>query len=132
MFNHVMLGTNDIERAGRFYEAVLGVLGLDAPPMRSTAKSGHLRLFFRHDGSTLALSQPIDDAPATVANGSTLAFRCDSPERVREFHSTAVRHGAVSIEEPPGPRTLGPSTFYLGYVRDPDGHKLCAIHRVPA
>jgi catechol 2,3-dioxygenase-like lactoylglutathione lyase family enzyme len=131
MFNHVMIGTNDIERAGRFYEAVLAVLGLEAPPVRNTAPSGHQRIFFRHDGSSLAITQPIDGTPATVANGSTLAFKCDSAERVREFHDTALRHGAVSIEEPPGVRTLGPMRFYLAYVRDLDGHKLCAIHRLP-
>lgn len=132
MFNHVMIGTHDIERAGRFYEALLKVLGAEAPPIRSTANTGHQRLFFRHDGNTLAITQPIDGEPATVANGSTIAFKCDSPERVREFHDTAVRFGAVSIEEPPGLRTLGPFTYYLGYVRDLDGHKLCAIHRVQA
>ena len=132
MFNHVMIGSNDIERAGRFYEAVLKEIGLESPPVRNTARSGHLRLFFRHDGSTLAISQPIDGEPATIANGGTLAFRCDSPERVRAFHDAAVRQGGVSIEEPPGLRTLGPFTYYLGYVRDLDGHKLCAIHRVPA
>lgn len=131
MFNHVMLGTNDIERAARFYEALLAVLGVQAPPVRSTSNSGHLRLFFRHGGQTLAISQPIDDRPATVANGSTLAFRCDTPQQVHEFHDVAVRHGAVSIEDPPGVRTLGASTYYLAYVRDPDGHKLCALHRVP-
>jgi catechol 2,3-dioxygenase-like lactoylglutathione lyase family enzyme len=132
VFNHVMIGTNDIERAGRFYETVLAVLGLEAPPVRSTARSGHLRLFFRHDGSSLALSQPIDDAPATVANGSTIAFRCDSPERVRAFHDAALRAGGVSIEEPPGLRTFGPASYWLAYVRDLDGHKLCAIHSVAA
>ncbi|HZY19525.1 MAG TPA: VOC family protein [Ramlibacter sp.] len=130
MFNHVMLGTNDIERAGRFYTAVLAVLGLDTPPARSTSNSGHQRLFFRHDGNTLGISQPIDDAPATVANGSTLAFKCASPELVRVFHDTAVRNGAISIEDPPGPRRLGGMTYFLAYVRDPDGHKLCAIHRL--
>jgi len=132
VFNHVMIGTNDIERAGRFYEAVLAVLGLQAPPVRSTARSGHLRLFFRHEGCSLALSQPIDDAPATVANGSTLAFRCDSPQRVRAFHDAALRAGGVSIEQPPGIRTLGPFSYYLAYVRDLDGHKLCALHRQAA
>lgn len=130
MFNHVMLGTNDIERAGRFYEAVLGVLGLETPPFSSTSSTGHQRLFFRHDGSTFALSQPIDDEPATASNGSTLGFKCDSPEQVRAFHDTAVAHGGVSIEEPPGLRTGGPLTYYLAYVRDLDGHKLCALHRV--
>jgi len=126
-----MIGTNDIERSGRFYEALLRVLGVEAPPVRNTTNSGHLRLFFRHDGNTLAISQPINDQPATVANGSTLAFRCDTPERVREFHDVAVRNGGVSVEDPPGVRTLGPFTYHLAYVRDLDGHKLCAIHRVP-
>ncbi len=130
MFNHVMIGTNDIERAGKFYKALLRVLGVEAPPVRSTTNSGHLRLFFRHDGNTLAISQPINDAPATVANGSTLAFKCSTPELVRDFHDTAVRNGAVSIEDPPGIRTLGPFTYYLAYVRDLDGNKLCAIHRI--
>jgi catechol 2,3-dioxygenase-like lactoylglutathione lyase family enzyme len=130
VFNHVMLGTNDIDRAGRFYEAVLKVLGLETPPARSIANSGHLRLFFRHDGNTLGISQPINDEPATAANGGTLAFKCNTPELVREFHDTAVRNGAISIEDPPGPRTLGPFTYYLAYVRDPDGNKLCALHRL--
>lgn len=130
MFNHVMLGTNDIERAKRFYDAVMQVLGAIGPSNWSTAASGHRRLFYRHDGNTLGISQPINDEPATVGNGSTLAFRCDTPERVNAFHDAAVTNGGVSIEEPPGLRTLGPLTYYVAYVRDPDGNKLCAIHRV--
>jgi catechol 2,3-dioxygenase-like lactoylglutathione lyase family enzyme len=132
MFNHVMLGTNDIERAARFYEAVLRVLGLEAPPASSKTNSGHLRLFFRRDGNTLGITQPIDDQPATAGNGSTVAFKCDSPQRVRDFHDAAVRNGGVSVEDPPGLRTLGRFTYYLAYVRDPDGNKLCAIHHVEA
>lgn len=130
MFNHVMLGSNDLERSKRFYDRVLGVLGCAAEPSRSTTRSGHQRLFYRHDGQTLGISQPINDRPATAGNGSTLAFRCDSPERVRAFHDAAVAHGGSSIEDPPGPRTLGPYSYYLAYVRDPDGNKLCAIHHL--
>lgn len=130
MFNHVMLGASNIERAESFYVALLKVLGCTNPPTRSTASSGHVRLFFRHDGNTLGISEPINGKPATHANGSTLAFRCDTEERVRAFHDVAVAHGGASIEDPPGLRTLGPNTYYLAYVRDPDGNKLCAIHRV--
>lgn len=132
MFNHVMLGSNDLERSKSFYDAVLRVLGVEAEPARSVANSGHVRLFYRHEGNTLGITQPIDDQPATGGNGSTLAFRCDTPERVRAFHDAAVAHGGVSIEDPPGLRTLGPFTYYLAYVRDPDGNKLCALHRVQA
>jgi catechol 2,3-dioxygenase-like lactoylglutathione lyase family enzyme len=129
MFNHLMIGSNDIERSKRFYDAVLKTLGA-GEPLRNVAKSGHVRLFYRHNGNTFAISQPINGETATFANGGTIGFKCDSPEQVREFHDTAVAHGGQSIEEPPGMRegSLGP--MYLAYVRDPDGHKLCAIYRV--
>ena len=128
MLNHVMVGSNDIERSKLFYDAVLGVLGA-AEPLRNTSGTGQARLFYRHDGSTFCVSEPIDGEPATAANGGTIGFRSDSPEQVREFHDTAVAHGGSSIEDPPGLRngTLGP--MHLAYVRDPDGNKLCAIHR---
>ena len=128
MFNHIMVGSNDIERSKRFYDAVLGTLGA-GEALRNTATSGHLRLFYRHDGSTFCVSQPINGEAATFANGGTIAFKCTSPEQVRAFHDTAVAHGAISIEDPPGMRnsTLGP--MYLAYVRDPDGNKLCGLYR---
>jgi catechol 2,3-dioxygenase-like lactoylglutathione lyase family enzyme len=123
-----MIGTNDIEKSTQFYDAVLGVLGA-GEPVRNIGPSGHIRLFYRHDGSSFCLTQPINGEPASVANGSTIGFKCSSPEQVQAFHDTAVAHGGTSIEEPPGPRQGSIGTMYLAYVRDPDGHKLCAIHR---
>ena len=128
MINHVMIGSNDIERSKRFYDAVLGTLGAGAP-FRDVGPSGHVRLFYRHDGGTFAVSEPIDGEPATVANGATIGFRCDSPEQLRAFHDVAVAQGGTSIEDAPGPRTGSLGTMHLAYVRDPDGNKLCAIHR---
>lgn len=132
MINHVVVGTNDIERSKGFYDAVLGTLGA-GEAVRNVVASGHVRLFYRHGGGSFCVSQPIDDRPASPANGGTIAFRCASPEVVRAFHDVAVAHGGVSIEDPPGVRdnpVVGP--VYLAYVRDPDGNKLCAIHRVAA
>lgn len=128
MFNHIMIGSNDIERSKRFYDAVLGTLGA-GEPVRNKAPTGHTRLFYRHDGSVFCVTEPINDEPATFANGSTIGFKCSSPEQLLEFHAAAIAHGGTSIEEAPGLRqsTMGP--LYLAYVRDPDGHKLCAIHR---
>lgn len=128
MINHVMLGTNDIDRAKRFYDAVLGVLGA-GEPIRNVAGSGHVRLFYRHDGSTFCLTQPINGEPATAANGGTIGFKCTSAEQVQQFHAVAVAHGGVSIEDPPGVRNGAMGPLHLAYVRDPDGHKLCAIFR---
>ena len=129
MLNHVMLGSNDIERSKRFYDAVLGVLGA-GEPIRNVAATGHVRLFYRHDGSTFGLTQPIDDQPATAANGATIGFVCNSDKQVKEFHDTAIAHGGQSIEQPPGLRAGNMGAMHLAYVRDPDGHKLCAIFRV--
>lgn len=129
MFNHVMVGSNDIERSQRFYNAVLATLGI-GEPVRNVARSGHIRLFYRHDGSSFGVTQPIDGGEATAANGGTIAFRCDSPEKVKEFHDTAVAHGGQSIEDPPGLRESSVGPVHLAYVRDPDGNKLCAIFRV--
>jgi len=131
MFNHIMVGSNDIERSKQFYDAVLGVLGA-GQPLRNVAASGHVRLFYRHNGSTLAISQPINDEPASFANGGTIAFKCESPEQVQQWHDVAVAHGGTSIEQPPGLREHSLGNFHLAYVRDPDGNKLCAIYRVPA
>ena len=128
MFNHVMIGTNDIERSKRFYDAVLATLGA-GEPVRNTAGSGHTRLFYRHDGSTFCVSEPINGEEATFANGGTIGFKCNSPEQVREFHDTAVAHGGESIEDAPGLREGSLGAMHLAYVRDPDGNKLCAIHR---
>jgi catechol 2,3-dioxygenase-like lactoylglutathione lyase family enzyme len=129
MLNHVMLGANDIERSKTFYNAVLGVLGA-GEPFRNVAASGHVRYFYRHDGSTFCISQPINNEPATAANGATIGFKCSSPEQVQQFHDVAVAQGGVSIEKPPGLRDGPAGAVHLAYVRDLDGNKLCAIYRV--
>lgn len=128
MFSHVMVGTSDIERSKSFYDAVLGVLGA-GEPLRNMAKTGHARLFYRHDGNTFCVSEPINGEEPTHANGGTIGFKCSSPEQVRRFHDTAVAHGGTSIEQPPGLREGKLGAMYLAYVRDPDGNKLCALHR---
>lgn len=128
MFSHIMVGSSDIERSKRFYDAVLGVLGA-GEPLRNQAKTGHTRLFYRHDGQTFGISEPINGESATTANGGTIGFKCDSPEQVHAFHDTALAHGGVSIENPPGLREGQMGALYLAYVRDPDGNKLCALYR---
>lgn len=128
MFNHIMVGSNDIERSKQFYTAVLGVLGA-GEPFTHVSDSGHTRLFYRHGGGTFCVSEPINGEDATFANGGTIGFKCASPEQVKQFHDVAVAHGGVSIEDPPGLRESNMGAMHLAYVRDPDGHKLCAIHR---
>jgi catechol 2,3-dioxygenase-like lactoylglutathione lyase family enzyme len=128
MFSHIMVGSNDIERSKRFYDAVLRTLGA-GEAVRNKADSGHARLFYRHDGNSFGVSEPINGDEATFANGGTIGFKCSSPEQVKQFHDTAVAHGGASCEEPPGLRDGSMGALHLAYVRDPDGNKLCAIYR---
>lgn len=130
MFNHIVVGSNDIARSKRFYNAVLAVLGA-GEPRHDQAPTGHTRLFYRHDGNVFGVTEPINSEPATPANGSTIGFKCNSPEQVQAFHDAAIANGGTSIEEPPGLRQLSMGSMYLAYVRDPDGNKLCAVYRVP-
>ena len=130
MFSHMIVGANDIEKSRSFYQKVLGVLGFQGKPMENTSASGHKRVFFQHGGGLFGISEPIDNQPATHGNGTTLGFKCDSPEQVKEFHDVAVAAGGTSCEDPPGLREGSMGPMHLSYVRDPSGNKLCAIHRL--
>ena len=128
MFNHVMLGSNDIGRTKQFYDAVLGMLGAKEP-LCNKATTGQSRLFYLLDGCSFCISEPINGEDATFANGGTIGFKCTSAQQVQQFHDIALAHGGQSCEDPPGLRDGDMGAMHLAYVRDPDGNKLCAIYR---
>lgn len=125
MYSHVMIGSNDIERSKRFYDAVFGALG--AKPGRSDDKG---RLIYMHGGGLFMVTQPINGQAATSGNGSTIGFACASPEQAGAWHAAGVANGGVSCEDPPGVREGGFGKLYLAYLRDPDGNKLCGLYRM--
>jgi len=124
MFSHIMVGTNDLKKAKTFYDALLATLG--APP---SFVDGH-RMFYMHGGGVLGVSEPINGEPACHANGGTIGFACASPEQADAWHAAGVANGGTTCEDPPGVREGGMGKMYLAYLRDPDGNKLCAIHRM--
>jgi len=126
MFSHIMVGTNDLDRAKTFYDKLLGTLGVG--PARV---DGH-RIFYLTQGGVFAVSLPINGEAATFANGGTIGFACASPEQAKQWHEAGVEAGGKSCEEPPGVREGSVGKMYLAYLRDPDGNKLCAMHRLPA
>jgi catechol 2,3-dioxygenase-like lactoylglutathione lyase family enzyme len=126
MFSHVMVGSNDLERSRSFYDAVFGALG--AKPGRSDPKG---RLSYMHNGAAFMVSKPIDGQDACFANGGTIGFAMDSPEQVHAWHEAGVAAGGTAIEDAPGVRQGSFGPLYLAYLRDPDGNKLCALHRMP-
>jgi catechol 2,3-dioxygenase-like lactoylglutathione lyase family enzyme len=123
MFSHMMVGSNDIERSKCFYDAVFG---------KEAKSDEHGRLSYGRKGAVFMVTPPIDGAPASHGNGSTIGFVFDSPEEVDAWHAAGVAAGGTPIEDPPGIREGSFGPLYLAYLRDPDGNKLCALHRVPA
>ena len=126
MFSHVMVGSNDIERSRLFYDALFTAIGAKAG--RTDPKG---RLSYVHKGAAFMVSRPIDGGAACHANGGTIGFSLDSPEQVEAWHKAGVAAGGKSIEDPPGPRQGSFGPLYLAYLRDPDGNKLCGLHRAP-
>ena len=127
MFSHVMVGSNDVERSKRFYDALFTSVG--GKPGRIDDKG---RAAWLHKGSVFMISPPIDGQAATCGNGSTIGFACDSPEAVHAWHEAGIAAGGQPIEDPPGVRRNAFGALYLAYLRDPDGNKLCGLHRLPA
>jgi catechol 2,3-dioxygenase-like lactoylglutathione lyase family enzyme len=78
---------------------------------------------------TFGITTPINGAPATHGNGSTVGFAVQSPEQGNAFHAAGLAHGGTTCEDPPGFREGPSGKIYLAYLRDPDGNKICALHR---
>jgi catechol 2,3-dioxygenase-like lactoylglutathione lyase family enzyme len=124
MFSHIMIGTNDLDRAKSFYDALLGTL--DVP----SAFVDRHRIFYRTPTGVFSVSLPINGEAATFANGGTIGFACDSAEQAEAWHAAGIAAGGSTCEEPPGVREGGTGKMFLAYLRDPDGNKLCALHRM--
>jgi catechol 2,3-dioxygenase-like lactoylglutathione lyase family enzyme len=77
-----------------------------------------------------AVTTPIDGEPATHANGGTVGFAVSSPEQADAWHAAGLAHGGTTCEDPPGVREGSVGKMYLAYLRDPDGNKICALHRM--
>ena len=124
MFSHVMIGSNDIARSKKFYDALFGAMGGQAG-----VEDAKGRLVYPHNGGVFLVTKPIDGKSATHANGGTIGFSM-SPEQADAWHKVGIANGGTAIEDPPGVRQGGAGELYLAYLRDPDGNKLCALHRM--
>ena len=122
MFSHIMVGSNDTDRSQKFYDALFG---------KEAARDDKGRLAYRNKGAVFMVSKPIDGQPAHHANGGTIGFNFDSSEEVDAWHRAGVAAGGSLCEgcDPPGWREGGFGKLYLAYLRDPDGNKLCGLHR---
>ena len=126
MFSHIVLGSNDIERSKRFYDALFAAMG--GAPGEIDARG---RAVYMHNGGRFLLTRPVDGAPASVGNGVTIGLDMASPGMTDAWHAAGIANGGTSAEDPPGDRETPIGKAYLAYLRDPDGNKLCAKYSYP-
>ena len=127
MISHITVGSNDVPRTRAFYSKVLATLGL------TCVHEGEEAVAFGRagdEGPWFWVLPPFDGAPATVGNGTHVAFLAPSRAAVRNFHAEALAAGG-SDEGAPGLRPQYSETYYGAYVRDPDGNKLQAVCHSP-
>jgi catechol 2,3-dioxygenase-like lactoylglutathione lyase family enzyme len=119
IFTHVCIGTNDLDRAKLFYDAILGPLGIDYLGPFLEQGIGYGRKV-----PELLVLRPLEGGPATVSNGATIGFQAPTRRAVEDFHASGLRAGGLDAGSP-GPRGAVPNA-YGAYLRDPDGNKVCA------
>lgn len=124
MFGHMALGSNDLERSKRFYDALFTAWGGSEGVIDQAG-----RLVYKHLGALLLIAKPLDGEPATHGNGSTMGFLMDDPAIIDAWHAAGLEAGGTTAEDPPGWRPRPNGRIYLAYLRDPDGNKLCASYR---
>lgn len=130
MLHYVTLGSNDIPRSKRFYDAAMKVLGLEC-----TVSSDN-EIAYGVPAVTAAerinrfwIVKPYLALPATWGNGTMIALEAQTRAAVDQFHAAAVASGGTD-EGAPGLRPWH-DHFYACYVRDPDGNKLSAVCEKP-
>ncbi len=116
MIAYATLGTNDIDRAGKFYDALLGELGA----ARAMENDRLVAWATAPEQPMFIIIKPFDEKPATAGNGSMVALGAENPAAVDRLHAKALELGGAD-EGAPGVRA---DTFYIGYFRDLDGNKL--------
>ena len=124
MFSHIMIGSNDLDRSKAFYDTLLASVGV-AP----SVVDGN-RIFFFTPTGIFSVSKPINGEPATAPNGGTIGFAAKSPAEADAWHAAGLAAGGTTCEDPPGVREGPSGKLYLAYLRDPDGNKICALHRM--
>ena len=117
ILSHVSLGTDDLQRAATFYDAVLAPLGCRRIMEHSDA------IAYGRAWPEFWINRPFDERAASVGNGTHIAFNAASRDEVDAFHKAGIAAGATD-DGPPGPRPDYGAPYYGCFLRDPDGHKI--------
>ena len=116
MIGYITIGTNDLEKSGKYYDELFSVIGAGR-----IMADDHIILWAKNPGDAMfSVITPHDGQKATVGNGTMAAILVDSLTTIKKLYAKALSLGATD-EGDPGPRG---DTFFFGYVRDPDGNKM--------
>jgi catechol 2,3-dioxygenase-like lactoylglutathione lyase family enzyme len=118
MIGYVTLGTNDLGRAEKFYDALFAEIGA-----KRLMTNERMRFYGVPGQPMFVVCKPYDGKPASVGNGTMVALSVGSKDAVQRLHDKAIALGARD-EGAPGPRGNG---FFGGYFRDLDGNKIVAF-----
>ena len=130
MIGYVTLGTNDLDKARAYYDALLGELG--AKRLMELEENGFTLYGVDMTTPAIAITSPFNGKAAQPGNGNMIALQMRERGQVDSFHKKALELGG-SDEGAPGLRgDDGPMAFYAAYFRDPEGNKLCAFRFGPA
>jgi catechol 2,3-dioxygenase-like lactoylglutathione lyase family enzyme len=122
MISYITIGASDLDRAGDFYDAVLGALG----NQRLWRQGDWIGYGPDQDHATVMICAPENGLPAKAGNGIMVGLKAETSEQVDAFYAAAMAKGGACAG-PPGPRPAYGEGYYLAYVRDPDGNKLSAF-----
>jgi len=123
LFTHVMVGTNDPDKARAFYDAVFAALGITG---QSTPNGASWYGDPESREGMFGVVTPRNGEPACYANGGTIGFPAKDRAAVDAWYAAGMANGGAD-EGPPGERPYGEPPMYGAYMRDPDGNKLCAF-----
>jgi catechol 2,3-dioxygenase-like lactoylglutathione lyase family enzyme len=130
MIGYVTLGTNDLDKARAYYDALLGELG--AKRLMQMEENGFTLYGVDMTTPSIAITRPDNGEAAQSGNGNMIALQMQQRAQVDAFYNKAIELGG-SDEGAPGVRgDEGPMAFYAAYFRDPEGNKLCAFRLGPA
>lgn len=126
MIGYVTLGTDDLDRARSYFDALLGTIG-GKELMRIDDETGFTMYGTAMNQPAIVLIKPFDQAPAHPGNGNMTAIPFSSKDQVDAFHAKALALGGTDEGAPDyrGDPSLG---YYFAYFRDPDGHKFAAFN----
>ena len=130
MIGYVTLGTDDLDRARSYFDALLGTIGAKRVMQFADEDGGFTMYGVSRDRPGVAVTRPYDGNAATSGNGAMVAIVMDSCDKVDAFHAKALELGG-SNEGDPGFRGDPKFGYYFAYFRDPDGHKLAAFNISP-